>query len=254
MGLIVYGGLLAAILLAIGVLSLISPKVRTFLQVIPLFKPQITGIILIALGLIFGGVAGMSGMFAAASIGGNADLDVEFNEVGLDCVYLSGTPVANTTYKRSSTEFSAVTLKVKANSTTGSEINMTFECDIENSNIDTEREVTILVKGDIFQSEVNAFDTNEYNILDTTTDKSRYFSPEKEQVIYLATGTEATASDSVERLKLSFAKGSSTATFSILGDLSQIALAQLEEDTQRNVVLTSDGSTIAQVNVIKAFA
>ena len=257
MGLLGISTGLAVGLLGAGILGLASKKVRSIYGATGVLTGKAVSIGALALGILSGGVGATGELLKgkSANISGNSIQPTEMSG-SIECAYIGGTAMDNTTIKADSNDFSQAILKIDSanwNASAGSEVNMTFECDYLGDATNA-HDVVIYGHGELFSSEINSYDVNKYPLLDVLTSQSRYFAPEKEQIVYLTNGDYATTSDSQERLKVRVGGESYPTSFkvSVLGELSETSIGQMEDDSHKLIQLTTeDGNVVGSVEVIK---
>ena len=82
-------------MLAVGVASFLSAQVRSYLKMLPVFNAKVWGVIMLGLGIMFGGIGYGTGLFNTASVSG--DDNVVGTAGGLDLKIHDGLANATTT-------------------------------------------------------------------------------------------------------------------------------------------------------------
>lgn len=254
---------IGAVLLIIGLLMLLSARVRNILK-IKIIDPKLLGIGLVIIGLATGGIAVLLGYLspAVASVTNVANPQVEATtETVLSyCDYSAGSSSATgVTVRTDPNSNNRIYLDVDEsswNSTNAdsNEFNITFNC-ARSENIQEDGVSEIVVKGAEFKSETSTTDSSTYNVLVTSSTPSTVWSGKYIQTVYVGDNAYATTSNPKERNFLTFAEGEKVLTLGIKGELDRTSYLTLNNYTTKDMTIyersASGDKAIAYVTVNK---
>jgi hypothetical protein len=238
-----------AILLAIGILALLSARVRGFLSMIPFGNARLWAIIFIAVGLLTGGFgvikslpSQFSGQVASiGSIGTGAVTETEL----INCIYTAGSAVNSTAITIAQKTGSSVDIIVTIDNSsllaadgslavaTDDLVNLTWSCD-RSGGIGDDASVQVLVKGATFKNELSTSDSAIYNILETSTTPSRVFSDRYTQKAYIGDNAYATSASPKDAGYVTFTESEVTQTVGVLADLDSNSFKKLALNSATN--------------------
>jgi len=242
-------GIVAGMFLLVGILAFFSAKVRSVISMVPFFKPKMWAIILIGVGLMFGGfaywqttVSNVSGNIGTATIGAGSVAGV--TSTVLDkCVYTTSTDDENSniTLRADPNSNNVVYLDadediVGADGQTTGDISLNFTC-TRAGNIQEDGAVHLVVKGDQFRSETDTTSSNVYNILSTTATPSSVWSGDYKQTVYMKESAAATTSSDQEEVYLTFSEGEKSLSVGIFGEVDGTSFGALNNYTTKNVYI-----------------
>lgn len=239
---------IGAVLLAIGILAFIFPKVKGVIKILPVFNWQIWAVLFIGVGLLTGGIGVYQGYLGTAmAVTGVAVSEVPpvSEDIGIShCVYSAGTSfTGNITVRQDTTANNVVYLDVDAsewdtgNHNTAGDINVNFTCYREGATSEDGASLMI-VKGEEFRSETSTSDTNTYNVLETSTRQSQIISGQGyTQTIYLADNEQASTSSTKEFEYLTFGEGEKALTLSLYGEIDETNFGYLNDYTMKDVTV-----------------
>jgi hypothetical protein len=210
---------LAAILLIVGVLGLFSKRVRAIFGMIPFGNPKLWTVIVAVVGLMLGGIAGISGIVSSAgvstaSLTGNsvsgAQLPVLEAQMNTPTVAALGGGV---TFRSDPNSVDHQYADVLYTNGTAS-INGTIKLTRQSSDITPDLSYTCYAKADSFRSQTSTTDSNTYYIVATSATKSLVSGVPWQQTIYLAdkgtTNSAAATTDAKEQTSFDLAQGKSS--------------------------------------------
>lgn len=250
---------IAAILLLVGALSLIKgsigQSIRGFLGMIPFGSGKLWGVVLVAVGLIFGGIAGITSYahsFSPATLVGQSE---EPGTVSMldKCYYAtySQTAGTNVTFRADPNDLSHLYADVKYESGTAS-LNGTLSC-TRSGDIEKALSTECYVKSGTFRNELSTTDSNTYYILATSNKASKVAGVPWAQTAYLSDGSVATTASDQELTQLVFTGGSSAQAKEALGFYMTLpgatVFGYLNNQTSNDVGIICGGSQVARLTV-----
>lgn len=253
---------LAAIFLILGALALfvkgsIGNTLRGVL-VLPPFKAKTWAIIILGVGLIFGGVAGIQGIwsnYVTPTTGGfiTDEKPVLSGVVDMQCrVQSIGAATANTLIAtRSDTgDVKHYYIDVPERNMTAS-FQVNLSCD-RGGDISKGAVASCYVKADSFRSDTSTTDSNTYYIVATSTTKSRVEGMPWEQTVYLEDNAGSTTSSTKEKVQFAFAQDEANQKLSVLATLPGATVGgQLLNQTSKDLKIYCDGAEQGRITITK---
>lgn len=259
-------GLIAFILLLVGFIGLVGKgslgsSVRGVLGIIPIGSPKLWAVVIVAIGLMAGGIGYATSQFASIQTAGGltgsaSDDGASSGAVMLDNCQFSTygvTPVqgGSTAFRTDPNDQKHLYLDVSGGNNSLS-LNGTIVCNRVTDNIRNGQSTTCEIVADSFRNERSTTDSNTYYVLATSASKSAISGMPWQQTAYLQSGALATTASNREKTSLVFAQDTVQQTLGFYATLPGETVMQYRNNqTANDLHIKCGNQEVGKVTLVK---